>query len=168
VQWSYRDDGLVEVTGGQVRPEWLDYNGHMNVAYYVLAFDLVIDLQFDAIGLTLELRDPEGHSCFAAESHVMWHRELHLGDPLRFEWQLLAYDGKRMHSFHRLYHAEKGWLAASAEWLQLSIDMKRRRVAPWPEPVLQRIAAIWDRQRDLPRPADAGRRVMEPRQSSSR
>ncbi len=148
---------LVTIRGARVRPEWIDYNGHMNVAYYVLAFDLAVDEVFTLIGLTEAYREKSGRSIFAIESHVTWQRELHLDDPLRMTAQFLGFDGKRMHSIYHMYHAETGVLAATSEWLQMSVDMAARRSAPFEPALAERIAALVARHRDLPRPPEVGR-----------
>ena len=100
---------------GRVQAEWIDYNGHMNLAYYVLAFDYATDAFLDYLGLTEEFRARRQASTFAAEIHVNYLRELHRGDNFRISTQLLGYDHKRIHYFHRLYHAGEGWLAATNE-----------------------------------------------------
>ncbi len=148
---------LVTIDGYSVQPEWIDYNGHMNVAYYVLAFDLAVDEVFNLIGLTERHRKESGRSSFAIESHITWQRELHLGDPLRVTAQFLGFDGKRVHSIYHMYNAESGFLAATSEWLQISIDMSTRRSAPFEPVVAERIAALVSRHRDLPRPLEVGR-----------
>ncbi len=148
---------LVVASGLRVRPAWIDYNGHMNVAYYVLAFDLVVDEVFNVIGLTKDYREQSGRSTFAIESHVTWQRELHEGDPLRVTVQFLGYDGKRMHSVYHMYHADEGYLAATSEWLQISVDMNARRSAPFEASVGERIRALVERHSALPRPPVVGR-----------
>ena len=80
-----------------VRPDWIDYNGHMNVAFYLLAFDQALDALFDAIGLTQPYRKRHRVSTFALEVHLCYLREVHLKDPLRFEVQMLDLDEKRFH-----------------------------------------------------------------------
>lgn len=150
---------LVTIGGLSVQPEWIDYNGHMNVAYYVLAFDLAVDEIFNLFGLTEAYRKASGHSSFALESHVTWQRELHLGDPLRVTAQFLGFDGKRVHTVYHMYHAEDGFLAATSEWLQISVDMAARRSAPFEPVVANKIAALVARHRDLPRPPEVGRRI---------
>ncbi|TQV70812.1 thioesterase family protein [Denitrobaculum tricleocarpae] len=143
----------------EVLPEWIDVNGHMNVAYYVLAFDHATDLFFDYIGLDDAYREQTGGSTFAVESYVTYQREVMLGDPLRITTQLLAYDPKRLHFFHQMYHAREGYLAATSEWLNLHIDLNIRRVAPMPEPIQRRLAAIWAKHETLDIPKEAGRSV---------
>jgi acyl-CoA thioester hydrolase len=142
--------------------EWIDYNGHMNVAYYVLAFDHATDAFFDFIGFDEDYRRTTGYSTFAVESHVTYQREVAEDDALRFTTQLLGFDEKRLHYIHHMYHAEQGFLAATSEWLSLHVDLNRRRVAPMPEAISARLAAILAAHGGLPVPPEAGRAVRNP------
>ncbi len=151
----------------QVQPEWIDYNGHMNVAYYVLAFDHATDAFFDFIGLDEDYRTTTGNSTFAVEAHVTYQREVAEGDELRFTTQLLGFDEKRIHFFHNMYHADEGFLAATAEWLSLHIDMGRRRVAPIPNAIAARLAEIHQSHESLQVPAEAGRVIRRPLRGSA-
>ena len=147
------------VCEGIVRPDWIDANQHMNVAYYVLAFDLAIDALWNRFGITDEYIEVSAGSTFAVESHVTWQRELHEGDAYVITAQVLAYDDKRIHQFQRLYHAGEGFLAATCEWMNLHVDLGVRRVSPWPAGILARIAAFAATQKGQARPAEAGRRM---------
>ncbi len=140
-----------------VLPEWIDYNGHMNVAYYVLAFDHATDAFLDYVGIDGPFRAAQNSSTFAVEAHVTYLRELEAGAPMRFTTQLLGYDEKRMHYIHFMYHGEDGYLAATSEWLSLYMDMTARKVSPMPAAILDRLAEISAAQTDLPRPPQAGR-----------
>jgi acyl-CoA thioester hydrolase len=142
---------------GQVIPEWIDINGHMNVAYYVLAFDYATDKLFDFIGVGGNYLEVRGLSMFALEAHVTYQRELHLGDPLRVTTQLLGFDAKRLHFFHRMYHGTEDFLAATSEWLGMHIDMEARRSAPFPDDISARLAEITEAHASLPRPPEVGR-----------
>jgi acyl-CoA thioester hydrolase len=144
---------------GTVLPEWIDVNGHMNVAYYVLAFDKAVDSLWAELGITDEYIERTGGSTFAVEGHVTWQRELCEAEPYRVTSQILAYDEKRIHQFQRMYHAEKGFLAATAEWLNLHVDLKTRRVSPWPDFVIESLATFTETQQGLGYPAEAGRRM---------
>ncbi len=139
-----------------VLAEWIDYNGHMNVAFYVLAFDHATDAFLDYIGLDEAFRTVNNISTFAVEAHVTYLQELREGDPMRITTQLLDYDEKRIHFFHTMYHGTDGFLAGTAEWLSLYMDMGARRVAPMPPSILARLAAVMEAHRALPRPAQAG------------
>lgn len=142
-----------------VRDEWIDYNGHMNVAFYVLVFDQATDAFLDYVGLDRAYRDRSKTTTFTAEGHITYDREVMRGDPLRVTTQLLGYDEKRLHHFHAMYHAEKGYLASTCEFLSLNIDSTRRRVAPMGQEIILRAKTLWDDHKQLLRPAQSGRSV---------
>ena len=144
-------------TGARVLPEWIDYNGHMNMAYYQLAFDRAVDVLFDGFGMDAAYRAATGYSTFALEAHVCYLREVKEDDPLRFTMQLLDFDAKRIHLFSTLQHATGHFTAATYETLSLHVSLERRKAAPFPEPVQQHLGKVLDAQRALPRPEQAGR-----------
>jgi acyl-CoA thioester hydrolase len=123
-----------------VRPDWVDNNGHMNMGFYLVVFDMATDQLWGELGLGAPFR-AQGLGTFAAEAWVNYVRELHEGMPLASTSEILGYDGKRMLSVHRLYHATEGWLAAENEVLYLCIDLAVRRVTTWPDAMQQRFAA---------------------------
>jgi acyl-CoA thioester hydrolase len=137
-----------------VRPEWIDYNGHMNVAYYVVAFDHAHDAFLEFVGLDRRHREERGGTAYAVVCRVTYQRELKVADPLRFTVQLLDYDEQRVHFFHRMYHAEEGYLAATAEWVSLHVDMRSRQSRPMPADTVARLAEIHQSHRDLPCPPE--------------
>ena len=149
----------LEVSRGRVVPEWIDVNGHMNVAYYVLAFDRAVDILWSRFGITDEHIRSNLSSTFAVEAHVLYRRELHEGDPFLVTAQIVAFDEKRIHQFQRMYHAEQGFLAATAEWMNLHVDLGSRRVAPWPPKILAGISAVASQQRTWPLPDELGHRM---------
>lgn len=142
---------------GRVLPEWIDYNGHMNVAYYVLAFDHATDCLLDHIGLDATAREREQGSVFTLELHVGYLRELMEGAPIRASVQLLDVDAKRIHYFQSLYHAEEGWVAATCEQILLYMDMNTRRSAAMPAGILAVLETLLEEHRTLPVPEQAGR-----------
>ena len=137
-------------------PEWIDYNGHMNVSYYVLVFDRATDEFFDFMGMTAEYRAASNVSAFTAEMHVNYIREVKEGDEVYATTQLLGYDAKRFHYFHQMYQAEQGYLAATSELLCLFVDMSQRRVTQMPPPILDRLAEIKHSHAALPLPEQVG------------
>ena len=149
----------IEVARGRVLPEWIDINDHMNVAYYLLAFDKAVDDLWHTFGLTEDYIRAHGSSTVAVESHVTWQREVVENDPYVITSQVLAYDAKRIHQFQRMYHADEGFLAATCEWMNLHFDAGTRRVAPWPDEIRARIAEFAENQGTPPWPAEAGRRM---------
>ena len=147
------------VYDGFILDEWIDVNDHMNVAYYVLAFDLGIDAIWQQFGITADYIRERRLSTFAVESHIEYLRELRAGEPIRISTQLLAYDQKRIHQFMRMYHADDGFLAATSEWMNLHVDLESRRVTPWPDDVLARIDRFFRRQPASAMPERAGHRI---------
>jgi acyl-CoA thioester hydrolase len=142
-----------------VRPEWIDYNGHMNVAYYVLAFDHATDVWFEHLELGEAYRRRTGCSLFALELHVLYSAELKQDDKLRITTQLLGFDDKRLHFFHRMYHAETGVPSACLEIMGLNVEMSARKARPFPKESLPRIEAVAAAHAVLPRPPEAGRAI---------
>ena len=128
------------VAGLRVLPGWIDFNDHMNVAYYVLAFDQAIDALWLEFGMTENYRAETGNSTFAAECHIRYLRELKVDDPVLITAEVIAFDEKRIHQFQRMYHQAEGFLAATCEWMNLHIDSSGPRVTPWPAEVHARIA----------------------------
>jgi acyl-CoA thioester hydrolase len=141
---------------GVVRPEWIDPNGHMNVGYYLVAFDLASDTFCEQLGVAWDYTKHKLGTVFVLEAHATYHRELRVGDPLRVTTQLLDHDAKRMHLFHSMYHAQEGWLASTNELLMMHIDYQARRSAPWRAETRRRLDAIAAAHKGLPRPEKAG------------
>lgn len=149
----------VSIASGKVLPEWIDNNGHMNVAYYVLAFDHGVDALWERLGITSEYIQIENLSTFGVECHITYKMELMEGEPFLITSQILAYDEKRIHQFQRMYHAEKNSLAATAEWMNLHVDMTSRRVTAFPESILSALQEFTRHQGVLPRPPEVGQQM---------
>ncbi len=146
-----------------VHPDWIDYNGHLNMAYYHVLFDRAMDEMFDGIGIGKDYLAATNHSMFAAEVHVCYLRELKAGDNVRVTYRLLDADAKRLHMFAELHHAHDGFLSATSEQLGLHVGMAARKVVPFPDDVQAHLAAILAEDRTLPAPETAGRRIGIPR-----
>ena len=148
----------------RVEPGWIDYNGHLNMAYYSVLFDRAVDEVFELLGCGLDYVKTRKQSCFTAEVHVRYLRELHAGDSVR-AFQLLDYDAKRMHFFEQLFHASEGWVAATSENMSLHVDMTAGKTTPFPDDVARGLARMKASHANLPRPEAAGRRIAMPEKS---
>jgi acyl-CoA thioester hydrolase len=147
---------------GVVLPEWIDANGHMNLAYYIVLFDQATDVLYDVLGLGQAYRNATPYSTFTAETHTLYERELRVGERVRVVAHLLGADTKRMHYFHEMFHADGGHRVAAQELIALHIDMRVRRVAPFP-PDRQAVLADALRARSgKPPPEGVGRRITMP------
>ncbi|MHA7777488.1 thioesterase family protein [Roseibium sp. M-1] len=142
-----------------VLDEWIDYNGHLNMAYYNVLFDKAVDQVFERLGLGPDYVETRGGSFFTAEAHVCYLRELGAGMKVTVTLQLVDLDAKRAHFYQELRHAEEGWLSATSEQLSLHVDMNSRKVAPWPEDIFANLSALQKAHSGLPRPARAGRQI---------
>jgi acyl-CoA thioester hydrolase len=143
-------------TAQTVLPAWIDYNGHMNVGYYHVAFDLAAEDFFQYLGFTPEFRERIQGTTFALESHLNFLREVKQGDALRFEARLLDFDAKRVHFYQEMFHAAEGYLAASCESLSSFVSQATRRTAPMPAELLGTLAAVKAAHASLPRPWQVG------------
>ena len=154
-----------ELPAATVLPEWIDHNGHMNMAYYLVAFDLASDVLAENLGLTSEYKKRTNTATFAGETHIAYKRELLEGDPLRITGRVIACDAKRMHYWLEMYHGTQGYLAATTEFLILHVAMSVRRVAAMEPEQLARIEAVRDAHSALPTPAGLGHVMGVPGQS---
>jgi acyl-CoA thioester hydrolase len=146
----------------QVEPAWIDYNGHLNMAYYNVLFDRAVDEVYELLGCGVDYLKETQHSCFTAEVHVRYLRELNAGDRVRVSFQLLDFDAKRLHYFEELRHAEAGWRSATSENMALHVDMTARKTAPFPETIAARLAQMKAAHAALPLPEGLGRRIVMP------
>jgi acyl-CoA thioester hydrolase len=146
----------------KVEQDWIDYNGHLNMAYYNVLFDRCVDEAYELIGCGLSYLQQTKHSTFTAEVHIRYLRELHAGDPVRVTFQLLDFDAKRIHYFEQLFHAREGWLSATSENMTLNVDMVAKKTAPFPEFIMAQLARMKAAHAHLPVPDGVGRRIAMP------
>lgn len=142
-----------------VRPEWIDYSGHMNIGYYLLAFEYAAVDFYAHLDLSREYRERTNHAQFAIETHINFMQEVHEGDALRFTAQLLGYDAKRNRVMFRMFHRDKGHLVATNEVMYIHVGLGARRSAPYPQDVVDRLEAVWALHKALPWPEQAGRSI---------
>lgn len=140
-----------------VEPEWVDYNGHMNLAYYVLAFDRATDVFYDELGIGIAYRERMNSSMFTLGINVDYLNEVFANDELRITTQLLHTDNKRLRYFHQMYQGNPERLVATNECLAVHVDMQLRKSTPFPQETRQRIEATLARHQSLPAPLRAGR-----------
>ena len=151
-----------------VRPDWIDYNGHMNVAYYGLVFDHATDAVLDYFGIGPTEYVPQGAgSMFVVEAHMTYDHEVRLGDTLTVGTRLLGLDAKRLHLFHTMNHAGEGFLVATTEIMLLHVDQVRRRSSAMPDWAQARLGETLAQHRRLELPDRAGRRIALPNKSTA-
>ena len=144
-------DAPLEVHRETVRPDWIDYNGHMNVAFYLMAAVHAMDAFGDHIGIGKSYMEATNRSTFALDTRIIYLRELVEGAPIRVTAQLVAFDAKRIQVCLELSHGEEGWVSALSEWVLVHVDLAERRSAPMPEETLAILGDIMAAHESLPR-----------------
>jgi carnitine 3-dehydrogenase len=140
-----------------VRPEWVDYNGHMTESRYLQAFGDTTDALLRQLGVTGDYL--ARGSYFTVETHLSHLREARAGDRLYVTTQLLGHDPKRLHVFHSLHRTGDDDVIATAEQMLLHVDAVERRAAPASADILERVSAVAAAHERLPTPERAGRRI---------
>jgi len=149
----------------QVEDQWVDYNGHLNMAYYSVLFDRAWDEGFALVGLDQDYLKSTGCSSFTMEVHLTYVRELHGGDAVRTTVQFLDYDAKRVHYVQQMFHAAEGWLACVSEGIVMHVDLNARKSSAFPPVILEKIVAMHEAHKTLPVPPQVGHRIGIPRKA---
>jgi acyl-CoA thioester hydrolase len=122
-----------------VRPEWIDYNGHLNEGYYVLVFGYATDALMDEVGMDATYRERTGCSLYTVEAHVRYLHEVTGGAELDVRTRVLDVGAKKARFCHEM--TVDGRLVATEEILALHVDTALGRTAPFPDDVAERLAA---------------------------
>ena len=154
-----KNAGLLISSPMQIEAAWIDYNDHLNMAYYNVIFDRALDEVLVRVGLGPEYIKATGFTYVAAEAHVCYLREVLGTDSVRVIVRILDVDAKRMHVYCEMVHATDGWVAATSEWMFLSFDANARRVASWGSDVFARAEVCRKAAAVLPNPERAGRSI---------
>ncbi len=149
-----------------VPPEWIDYSGHLNIGYYLLAFEGAATRYMNTLDLSQAYRERTDHALFALETHINFLREATEGDRLAFTAQLLGHDEKRVRTFFRMHH-EDGTLAATNEVMYLHVDTQARRSAPLPADRVAVLDDAYAAHAKLDWPAQAGRAIGFPEKKAT-
>ena len=149
-----------------VEDQWIDYNGHFNMAYYNVLFDRAGDEAFEHVGLGPDYVRDANSSFFTLEAHVTYLQELHAKDKVYITTQFLACDAKRIHYVQQMFHAAEGYLACVTENMVMHIDMALKKSAPFPDTVAQRIAAVHAAHASLPIPPQVGHKIGLPQKKT--
>ncbi len=150
--------GPTRVLATQVRPEWIDYNGHMTESRYLQVFGEASDALFVRLGADAAYR-ATGRSFFTVETHLTHQLELNVNEPLYVTTQILEFDARRLHIFHRMHRAHDAALVATAEHMQLHVDSNAKRSAPMGPEVQAQVERLATAHATLSRPRERGRLI---------
>lgn len=143
-------------------PDWVDYNGHLRDAFYLLIFSYATDALMDRLGMDSNSREATGHSLFTLELHLNYLHEVKLDTEVEVHTQLIGHDSKRLHLYHSLHRVGDPQELAGNEQMLLHVDLAGPRSAPFTAATLERLQGIIAEQTDLPVPAYIGRVIALP------
>ncbi len=155
-------DAPLHLHRATVQQDWVDYNGHMNEAYYLLIFSHATDDFMDFAGMHAAYRKRANASVYTLETHIVYVLEVSVGEEVRLETQILGHDQKRFRLFHSMYHAGTGELLATGEHMLLHVDMAGPKSSPFPPDIAAKLAEIGAAHSGLPVPRQAGRSIALP------
>ncbi|MFH8568369.1 thioesterase family protein [Streptomyces sp. NPDC017993] len=140
-----------------VQDAWIDYNGHLSEAYYVLIFGFATDALMDGAGLDAAYRARTGCSLYTVEAHVRYLREVARDSELTVRTTVLGVDGKKLRFLHEMFVGEpSGDPVATEELFTLHVDQGTGRAAPLPDATREHLTALL-----APAPEWAGRGIRE-------
>ena len=113
--------------------EWTDYNGHLNVAFYVHIFDIAADVMLDNFSMGGQAAKKDKKTTFVAEMHTIYNQEVRLGEEVETYITYVDHDKKRIHYRLSMFHKEKKYLAATNEVVSLYVDLNKRKVVEFDE-----------------------------------
>ena len=114
---------------GKVLPEWTDYNGHMNLAFYILVFDKGAEKILSKFKMGEHSAKTTKKSTMAVESHTTYNNEVKENEEVDVYLSYFNHDKKRLHYKLEMYEKSKNLLSATTEVLSLYIDLNVRKVA---------------------------------------
>lgn len=141
----------------RVLPEWVDYNGHLRDAYFLLIFSYATDALMERIGLDADARGQSGHSLFTLEAHINYLHEVKLDTEVWVQTQVIGFDRKRLHLYHSLHREGFDEALAASEQMLLHVDLAGPKSAPFGEHSVALLQGLMDEQRDLQAPQFVGR-----------
>jgi carnitine 3-dehydrogenase len=142
----------------RVRPEWIDYNGHMSESRYLQVFGDAMDALYRSVGVDEAYR-ATSRMFYSVESHLVHKAEARCNEPIEVTTQVLSVDDKRLHVMHRLQRTSDATLLATAEQMHLHVDTANHRATPIDPVVRGRLRELANAHASLPVPPEAGRHV---------
>ncbi|MES3708400.1 thioesterase family protein [Pseudomonas putida] len=129
-----------------VQKDWVDYNGHLRDAYYLLIFSYATDALMERIGLDADSRGQSGHSLFTLEAHINYLHEVKLGTEVWVQTQIIGFDRKRLHVYHSLHRAGFTEAMAASEMMLLHVDLAGPHSAPFGNTTIAQLKYLVEQQ----------------------
>ncbi|POA47689.1 4-hydroxybenzoyl-CoA thioesterase [Pseudomonas sp. MPR-ANC1] len=146
----------------RIIPDWVDYNGHLRDAFYLLIFSYATDALMDRLGMDSNNREASGNSLFTLELHLNYLHEVKLDTDVEVRTQIIGHDSKRLHLYHSLHKAGEDQELAGNEQMLLHVDLSGPRSTPFSTDTLSHLQSIVAEQQNLPSPTYIGRVIALP------
>ncbi|MFM0207556.1 thioesterase family protein [Paraburkholderia sediminicola] len=140
-----------------VRAEWVDYNGHLRDAFYMLIFSFATDALIDVIGLPDSVRKERGRSIYTLEAHINYLHEIKEGVQVRIDMRVLGHDAKRLHLYLEMFADDGVEPVAAGEQMLLHVDTSGPRAVAFDPDVEAHVRALAQAHAGLPAARFAGR-----------
>jgi acyl-CoA thioester hydrolase len=150
-----------------VEDQWTDYNGHLNMAYYAVLFDKSAEEMFKTFGLGPDYVKETNCSFFTLETHTTYAHEIHAGDKVRIENQIIDADAKRVHYVQQMYHVGDNFLSCVLEVMVAHIDLTAKKMAPFPNDIQMRIDTMLAQHKAMSLPKQVGHKIEIVRKAQS-
>ncbi len=144
---------MIPVWREPVLESWIDYNGHLSEAYYVLVFGHATDAVMEHLGLGPGYRDEQAASLFTVEAHIRYLDQVAAPAELQVRSAVIGATSKALWLWHEMWVDQR--LRATEEVLGVHVDNQRGRSTPFPQSVARTIDVL-----RTPPGEDAGRRIL--------
>jgi acyl-CoA thioester hydrolase len=143
-----------------VLPEWIDYNGHLRDAYYILVVSQATDALMDHLGLDAPYRKRTRCTLYTLEMHVHYFHEVKDSDLLEVTVRIIAADDKRIHAGFELNCQRLTEPAASIELMLLHVEQGEDvKSLPFPEDIARAVQTLKAATADAPPPRRGSRKM---------
>tara|TARA_B100000965_G_C19204004_1_gene588627 strand:+ start:63 stop:530 length:468 start_codon:yes stop_codon:yes gene_type:complete len=139
---------------GRVKSEWTDYNGHMNLAFYIHLFDSSWEVLLEKFNIGENSAKTEKRTTFAVESHTTYDMEVKVGDEVDINLLFIDLDKKRIVYKLEMIHKSEKYLASTTEVCSLYVDLNTRRVTEFEDSKTKLINEFIETHKDQFNPGD--------------
>ena len=151
----------VKLPAKKVLKSWIDYNGHMNVAFYTMAIDKSLDIFLEkTLGLGETHAKQNNQGPFVVQANFHYLNEMRYNDSFFVQASLIDFDSKKMHLCLEIVSKEKKMIMAVSEQLMLNVNLIKRKTENYPDWALERLTLMKDNHKTIKLPKNIGRKIL--------
>lgn len=144
----------------EVLNEWLDYNGHMNVAYYTLAFDKSLDIFLeDLLGIGESHAYKNNQGPFVVQAHYHYLNEMRLNEKFHVRLFVVDCDKNKMHLCMEIYSLFQEKVIAVVEQVLINVNLKLRKSEPYPPWAFEKLIKLKNIHKNASLPSAFGKSI---------